>query len=387
MSHVRLAVPFGFYGWGNIGDESTLQGFGRLISRYRGEIGVWVASRSPAHTARIEPSFSYYNAVGRDVRRWWAQSRAGANVFVGGTPIMDTLGTWPLSEVIPLVSSVRDKGLPIVFLGIGTEHLLRQDSKSLFAQKLAPHVLHWSVRCSRDKLRLEEYGVASDRVTVAADLAWMLDPVTSSFGRDCLTQLGQDLQSTFIGVNINSEEFVVKRYPEMLENFAMLLDRLVEEKGVRILFFCNEIREGETFDKAASRKVMDRMSRRSSAFLVPNEYWSPQQMLSLISLCRFTISMRYHFCLFSALQGVPFVAVKRSDKVDDLCWDLNWPYSVSLAEMCDSGLLSKVSVMDQDRARISQDLPARVRVMRERAAMNSIVMDRLLASVRNGSLR
>jgi len=84
---------------------------------------------------------------------------------------------------------------------------------------------------------------------------------------------------------------------------------------------------------------------------------------------------------------VPFVAVKRSDKVDDLCWDLNWPYSESLAEMCDSSLPSKVSVMDQKRARISQDLSVRVRTMRERAAMDSIVMHRLLASVRNGSPR
>jgi hypothetical protein len=84
---------------------------------------------------------------------------------------------------------------------------------------------------------------------------------------------------------------------------------------------------------------------------------------------------------------VPFVAVKRSDKVDDLCWDLNWPYSSSLAEMWDSSLLSKVSVMDQNRARMSQDLSARVTVMREQAAMNSIVLDRLLASVWDGSPR
>jgi len=84
---------------------------------------------------------------------------------------------------------------------------------------------------------------------------------------------------------------------------------------------------------------------------------------------------------------VPFVAVKRSDKVDDLCWDLNWPYSSSLAEICDSSLLSKVSVMDQKRARISQNLSAGVTVMREQAAMNSIMLDRLLASVRDGSPR
>ena len=46
-------------------------------------------------------------------------------------------------------------------------------------------------------------------------------------------------------------------------------------------------------------------------------------MMSLIANCRLTLGMRYHFCLFSALQDVPFVALQRSDKVADLCWDLD----------------------------------------------------------------
>lgn len=34
--------------------------------------------------------------------------------------------------------------------------------------------------------------------------------------------------------------------------------------------------------------------------------------------------MRYQFCLFSALREVPFIAIQRSDKVSDLCWDIDW---------------------------------------------------------------
>ena len=114
---MRLVAPFGFYGWGNIGDESTLQGFARLVSRYGNGTRVWVASRNPSHTARIEPSFKYYKAVGRDLRRKWAGYRATAAVVAGGTPIMDVLGAWPLCELVPLIENIHRRGKTIAFLG------------------------------------------------------------------------------------------------------------------------------------------------------------------------------------------------------------------------------------------------------------------------------
>ena len=60
---MRLVAPFGFYGSGNIGDEATLLGFGRLIERFGGGIGVDVASSDPAHTKRVEPGFRYYQYI------------------------------------------------------------------------------------------------------------------------------------------------------------------------------------------------------------------------------------------------------------------------------------------------------------------------------------
>ena len=82
---MRIVIPFGFYGWGNIGDESTLQGFARLIAGHpRIEPHPWVASRNRSHTARIEPSFRYYDALARDLRGWWARQRADAYLFAGG---------------------------------------------------------------------------------------------------------------------------------------------------------------------------------------------------------------------------------------------------------------------------------------------------------------
>lgn len=372
---MNLVVPFGFFGAGNIGDESTLQGFARLLSLSGNGTRVWVASRNPGHTARIEPSFRYYGAIGHDLRGCWARYRSDAHAIVGGTPIMDVLGTWPLSELTPLVCAAHKSGKPVVFVGTGTERLQREDSQRLVKNMIAPRVRHWSVRCERDKERLVSNGVSPDRVTVAADLAWLLEPVPGTFGVEYLARFGLRRDDFLVGVNVNNERFVVEQAPRLFEVLGSVLDGLVEQHDARILFFSNEVREDESFDKAASLKVRARMKHGERALMLPNEYWAPQQMLSLIANCSVTLSMRYHFCLFSALQNVPFVAVKRSDKVDDLCWDLNWPYWVALDGMDVTHLVSMCLEINQRRSSLAGFLKESISTMRQRALRNRVALD------------
>jgi polysaccharide pyruvyl transferase WcaK-like protein len=378
---VNLLVPFGFYGWGNVGDESTLQGFSRLVARDRKRVRVWVASRNPDHTARVEPSFKYFNAVGRDIRRRFARLLSIGQVVAGGTPIMDVLGEWPLSELAPLVSDAYRKQKPMIFVGTGTEALTKEKSRAIMAKEIVPKVLHWSVRCTRDKERLVDYGVVQERVTVAADMAWLLEKVSTEFGKEYLKQLNIDTDASLVGVNVNNEKFVLEREPRLFEKLGGFLDLVVEKYGVNILFFCNEVREGESFDKVASQKVQAHMKKRDKTILMPNHYWAPQEMLSLLGCCRMTFGMRYHFCLFSALQNVPFIALKRSGKVEDLCWDMNWPYGVSLNEIDVVKLSDMYEDIEQNRDHIIKSLPVKVAALRERALMNSASLDALFRSL------
>lgn len=374
---MNLVAPFGFYGWGNVGDESTLQGFAQLVSHAHPGMRVWVASRNPSHTARVEPAFKYFKAVGRDLRRRWARYQATGYVVPGGTPIMDVLGSWPLDEVAPLVQAAHAQRKPLVFVGTGTERLQRKESQRIVSDILAPNVRHWTVRCARDKERLSTYGVDPERITVAADLAWTLRAVPVDFGRECLRQWGFDVARSFVGVNVNNEQLVQAQEPHLSEKLGMFLDHLVETRGARILFFCNEVREGESFDKAASVKVMACMKHREQTFLVPNHYWTPQQMLSLIGCCHIVVGIRYHFCLFAALQSVPFIALKRSEKVADLCWDVDWPYGVFLKGLEVAELSNMFTNIEQEKPALCTYLQQRTSIMRDRALTNSIALDAL----------
>lgn len=213
---------------------------------------------------------------------------------------------------------------------------------------------------------------------MAADVAWLLDPVSSDFGKRYLAKLGVASDAPLLGVNVNNEEFLLQQEPRFFEKLASLLDRLVETQHVQVLFLCNEVREGESFDKAASLKVLEHMQHKSRALLVPNHYWTPQEMLSLIACCQMTISTRYHFCLFSAVQRVPFVALKRSDKVSDLCWDLNWSYAASLGEITPSTLFEMASDIAKTRSVCVASLCDSTKSMRERALRNVVALDALV---------
>ena len=375
---MRVVVPFGFYGWGNIGDESTLQGFARLTANYsRFELPVWVASRNPSHTSEIEPSFKYYDAMKLNFRGWLARRRARVYLFAGGTPIMDILGSYPLEEVVPIVTVGSRRRKDIVFVGVGTETLYREDSRRALSEILAPRVHHWSVRSQRDRDRLTEYGVPADSITVAADMAWLLDPVSSSWGREYLLRLGIDAERPLIGINVNNEPFMQREAPDLLKHVAPFLDTLIENHEAMALFFCNDVNEGVTKDIAASTTVRQSMKHADRTFLVPKHYWSPQQMLSLIACCQATISTRYHFCLFSALQGIPFIALQRSDKVKDLCWDLQWPHAMPIEAVNPQGLLDLYAEIQREEPTWTLLLKSSLPCMHQRALKNRDALDSL----------
>jgi len=382
---VNLVAPFGFYGWGNTGDEATLQGFARLLSTRQPVPSVWIASKDPAHTARVEPAFHYFRADGKGPRARWAHLRAKALVVPGGTPIMDALGTWPLDVVGPMVRSAFEAGKAIAFVGSGTETLHRPESRAVVAEDLGPRVSCWTVRSPRDRDRLVGWGVPSDRVVVAADLAWLLPPAAETFGRRALADAGLSPDAPVIGVNVNNEAVILEREPAFFDTMAGFLDTAIERHGVQVLFFCSETRRDSAFDHAAGLRVLAAMQHRGQARMLPPRYHAPQELMSLASCFRLTVSTRYHVCLFSALQRVPFIALQRSDKVLDLCLDIDWPHGLPLGSIRADALLDCAAAIDRHYAELQTHLQD-AGVRQTRASLrNHASLDALAGRVREVS--
>jgi polysaccharide pyruvyl transferase WcaK-like protein len=292
---------------------------------------------------------------------------------------MDVEGKWPLSELAPLVRAVDRWRAPMVFVGVGTEPLQFETSREIVASVIAPRVRHWSVRCDRDRARLVEYGVAPDAITVAADLAWLIDAADCEDGRRRLQQIGADLHAPLFAVNLVNENALFDREPRIVGEFAASLDEIAGRTGGQVLFLSNEVREDSGFDKAAAGRVIAQMRRKDRALLMPNAYVSPREMMSIVGCCSLAISMRYHFLMFSALQGVPFLAIERSGKIADFCWDLRWASRVAPSELDKDSIVCAADRLLHNNALTAEWLRQGVETMRERARRNMVALETLTA--------
>ena len=376
----KIAVPWGIFGSGNIGDEAMLQGFAELVKRDTEQpIRVWVASRNPAHVSRVVPSFKYFRSKGTvgSVHRW-AMRYADAYLIVGDTPVMDYLGPWPLTDIEKIVKNAKARKKRIACLGVGTEHLSGERSVRRLTERIAPVVEHWTVRTENDKVRLAHYGVDQRRVTVAADLGWLVPPVDTSFGMRWLDHLERRGDTPLIGVNLTHDRWSLDLLPELPSLIARVLDSMINRSGAHVMLFANEVREGQGFDSTGIQEVLTRANRADHMFAIPNRYWRPQEAMSFVACCSVTLTMRYHFAIFSALQGVPFVSLSRLGKLKDLCTDLGWSHELSLEDANSSDVESLLGRALESRDHLSAALRQKRQAMVRRAGLNVRSLDRVL---------
>ena len=203
---------------------------------------------------------------------------------------------------------------------------------------------------------------------MSADLAWLFSPDTADrpWACDFWKTLGIDVSKPLIGVNVVNE-----RWPgptEVKTAMAATLDRIIRETGMQVAFLCNETREGEFFDACASREVIGMM--KEDAVLVPNEYFTPSQMVALLSFCTITLSQRYHFTALSILADTVPLSFARGQKMISLLKDLG-EEPVGTMEACDAEYLEEqIQYVLSHRSDVGARQQYAAKQLRERAKDN-----------------
>ena len=329
----------------------------------------------PNHVLQREPYPEGHDYVTLD---WSGAPVAPAQpvpgLLVGDTPVTESLSLdWPLRFLSPRLRAFHDAGQPVDAVGVGVEPLRSEEARAIFARDFLP-IRSWTVRSPACRARLIELGVPAERTFVGADWAWLYRPRRDlrAWGADTWTRLGMDPGRPLLVVNVVNE--VWRDKAEVKRAIAAALDELESTHGFQVAFFCNEVREGEFYDRAAALETQALMTTRS--LVVPHLYWAPDEALGLLAHATVALGGRYHFTIEAVLAGVPPVGIVRSEKVRSLFDELGLEPAGTLETVEPGNIVKRVlATMDEGGA-----LRRRLAVARDeltsRAALNLRLVSR-----------
>ncbi|MBF0344192.1 MAG: polysaccharide pyruvyl transferase family protein [Nitrospirae bacterium] len=316
---MKIHVAFSGLGAGNIGDEAMMQGFLSIYPLPDGTtIEVW--DKDEPVLKQFPDCLRFVNYTDTEMCTK-LYKEADMVLIVGATIVNEMDGLeWPLKTLGQKYETCHRMAVPCHAVGVGADQIRSHGGRQLFNSGFLP-IESWTVRSVRSRDNLTTLGVSPERVCVTADLAWLtpLEGIDKDWAQWYWKQQGRRQDAPLIGVNMVNERWRDNAY--IKTQFAQALDELTDIDGFQIAFLCNETREGNFFDKEAALSVVSLM--RSRPIIVPNKYFTPQEMAALLSFCDLTVSWRYHFTLLSFLTGSVPLSVIRGEKLLELVEDIS----------------------------------------------------------------
>lgn len=370
---VKVGIS-GSYGGLNLGDEAILHVILAELRRAR-PVEVTVFSRDAEDTRRrhhVEQVLELRSTPRSDAQQ--VISTLDLLILGGGGILFDGDVDMYLREVF----LAHDAGIPVMVYAVGAGPLLDAGGRSR-VQDALDRAAVVTVRDRYSRQLLEEIGVKRD-IVVTADPAVLLTPEPLTLD-EILRAEAIDPDARLVGFSVRepgpaAPALDVEHYHRLLANAA---DFMVDRLDAEIVFIPLEQR---TFDVQHSHAVVGRMSHAQRATVLKRPY-TPGQILSLLEHFKFSVGMRLHFLIFSALAGVPFVSVPYAAKVSGFADELKVPHR-ALEHVSAGELIANIDRAWDERETVLARAQEALRELQERARMNGALALNLLSSRATG---
>lgn len=358
----------GSYGGLNLGDEAILQSIVAQLRRSL-PVEITVFSRDAEDTRRRHPAVARVvpvRTLARDAVRPEIE-RLDLLILGGGGILFDDEAKVYLREV----ELALEKRIPVMTYALSAGPLKTPEAQKLVRESLS-RVDVVTVREPGALKVLEEVGVKRD-IVVTADPALLLEPEPLAPG--ALEREGLDPARRLIGMSVREPGVAAPDIDEALYHglLANAADYMVERFDADVVFVPME---PKMLDVRHCHAVIAQMLRAQRATVLKGEYTSGQ-MLSLVGRFEFVVGMRLHFLIFAALQGVPFVALPYSSKVEGFLADMKMVVP-PLHQVNAGRLLAYIDQYWDRRAALQKSIKKLVPSLQKRALETNEIAVRLL---------
>jgi len=371
MAACQIHIGGNIYGAGNIGDDAALQGILCILESAAPEAHITVGTYQGQSLDHLSPSLQYVSS--REMPQTLAAIRQ-SDCFIsgGGTMIGDELNlSFPLGYNAKLISVAKLYGKKVSMLGIGANQP-QHDAGSRIAATIVGLCDLITVRDPESRAVCLGLDADPGRTVTTADPAFLLEARETPRTKELKERLRA--RGRIFGVNVVNEAWT--HLDEYKLNIARACDYLVAQYGYLPVFFCNEIRPGSFFDFYANNQTAALLTCDHE--VLDPIYYTPEEMIDILSAFEFVMGMRMHALIFAAIAGVPFVTVSRVDKVDNFMRLFGFRSSGAV-NRCDSQqLITDVERLLDNQSALEHHLHRQVETLRQECWRNVDLLRDLL---------
>ncbi len=373
-------VISGYYGFGNLGDESLLDAISQSAAAAYPEIKIAALTRRP----RFDSKRTGLKCVARFNIPAVVWMLAGARLLIsgGGSLLQDTTSKRSLKYYAGILSLARKLGCRTYVYANGIGPIKHESNKKL-ASRAVSAADSVSVRDAGSRDELIALGVDHKKIRVSADPAFTI----KSAAKEKIAKLIGD-------AGIAGDYFIVSVRPLLVRGGESVGDEK-ENRAVieKISAACVEISRKYSLTPvlvpmqlSADAGVCESIEENLAQCGVTSVTYKPRLASELMGVLRgaeFSIAMRLHTIIFASSVGCPVIGISYDPKVDSMMTELGQEYCAFLKRDSREAELEVelVRYAEEVRARqteIKRDLCLRSERMRELCAFDTEEIGRLI---------
>ncbi|MGI6702483.1 MAG: polysaccharide pyruvyl transferase CsaB [Clostridia bacterium] len=354
----------GYYGFGNIGDESILAA---LVENLRGagdDIEITVLSANPSFTQ----SRHRVGAVDRKNFFEIYMAIKNCDLFIsgGGGLLQDVTSEKSIRYYLGLIYIATRLNKKVMVYGQGIGPITKRANRVL-TKSILNRVNAITVRDEQSVEDLKSMEISGPPIYMTSDPVVTLKPPGKSEGMGVLDSLGIRNDRPVVGFSVRDWKDAQGFY----EIMARTADNLIEELGFQVVFI--PFHYGE--DNKCIMKI--RSITKNETYSVDGRY-SPGEVLDMIGRMDLMVGVRLHSLIFSAIQGVPLVGISYDPKIDGFLARLGMKAVGNISDLELSDLLVEIQRVWSDRERVRAQMLAKMEEMRIQAGVNDKLVMELL---------